>query len=142
MKSYCAKKSEVIKTWVVIDAKGQVLGRLASKVASILRGKTKSTFSPHVDCGDNVIIINAGRIKLTGKKWDEKIYYRHTGYPGGIKSLTARQVMDKDPRDVVKKAIRGMLPKNRLGRSLFTNFRVYEGEEHPHEGQNPKTAVI
>ena len=120
-----------MKNWVVIDAKDQVLGRVASKAASILRGKTKPTFTPHVDCGDNVIIINAGQIKLTGKKWDDKIYYRHTGYPGGIRSLTAKQVMDKNPRAVLSKAIRGMLPKNRLGRTLSANFRIYEAGEHP-----------
>ena len=141
MKSYCAKKGQVTKEWVVLDAKNQVLGRLATKAASILRGKTKPAFTPHVDTGDNVIIINASQIKLTGKKWDDKIYYRHTGYPGGIKSLTAKQIKEKNPTELLRKAIRGMLPKNRLGRSLHRNFRIYESDEHPHGGQNPKAVA-
>ena len=142
MKSYCAKKESVEKNWVLIDAKDQVLGRVASKVASILRGKTKPTYTPHVDCGDNVIIINAGQIKLTGKKWDDKVYYRHTGYPGGIRSLTAKQVLDRNPKDLLDKAIRGMLPKTRLGRAISANVRIYETEEHPHKGQGPQVAAL
>lgn len=142
MKSYCAKSSEVKKDWVLIDAKDQVLGRVASKAASILRGKTKPTYTPHVDCGDNVIIINAGKIKLTGNKLEDKRYYRHTGYPGGIKSLTARQILERRPSEVLSKAIRGMLPKNRLGRTLWVNFRIYDADEHPHTGQNPKAVSL
>ena len=142
MKSYCAKKSDVQKEWVLIDAKDQVLGRIATKAAAILRGKTKPIFTPHVDTGDNLIIINAGQVKLTGNKWEDKQYYRHTGYPGGIKSLSARQLMDRKPTELLKKAIIGMLPKNRLGRSLRANIRIYETDDHPHVGQTPKTVSI
>jgi len=142
MKSYCSKKGDVKKVWMLIDAKGQVLGRVATKAASILRGKTKPTFTPHVDTGDNLIIINAGGIKLTGKKWEDKQYYRHSGYPGGIKSLTARQLLERKPTELLKKAILGMLPKNRLGRSLRTNLRIYETDNHPHVGQSPKTVTV
>ena len=142
MTSYCATKSDVKKEWVVIDAKGQVLGRVAAKAASILRGKTKPTYTPHIDCGDNVIIINAQEVRLSGKKWEDKIYYRHTGYPGGIKSLTAQQIKDRRPQELIRKAVRGMLPKNRLGRVQFGNFRVYADAKHPHVGQNPKEASV
>ena len=132
----------VDKKWVIVDASGQVLGRLATKVTSIIRGKTKPTFTPHVDCGDNVIIINAAKIKLTGAKWDQKIYYHHTGFPGGIKAATAKQIREKKPSNLLKKAIRGMLPKNRLGRILEGNFRVYDSDQHPHAGQNPRAISI
>ncbi|MBI4384407.1 MAG: 50S ribosomal protein L13 [Nitrospinae bacterium] len=142
MKSYLAKKSEVKKKWVVIDAEDQSLGRVAAKAASILRGKTKPIFTPHVDTGDNVIIVNAGKVKLTGNKLEQKVYYRHTGYPGGIKSLTARQVRDSKPEDLLKKAIHGMLPKNRLGRSLHKNVRIYSAGEHPHDSQKPDTVAV
>ena len=142
MKSYCAKKSDVQKEWILIDAKNQVLGRIATKAASILRGKTKPTFTPQVDTGDNLIIINAGQVKLTGKKWEDKQYYRHSGYPGGIKSLTARQLIERKPTELLKKAIVGMLPKNRLGRSLRANMRIYETDSHPHVGQTPKTVSV
>ena len=142
MRSFSAKKGHVPKKWVLIDAKNKVLGRVASKAASIARGKTKPTFTPHVDTGDNVIIINAAEIKLTGNKWDNKIYYHYTGYHGGLKSLTARELIQKKPTELLKKAIRGMLPKNRLGRSLFGNFRIYEAGEHPHSGQNPERISI
>jgi large subunit ribosomal protein L13 len=142
MKSYCAKKSDVQKEWILIDAKDQVLGRIATKAASILRGKTKPTFTPHVDTGDNLIIINAGQVKLTGKKWEDKQYYRHSGYPGGIKSLSARQLLERKPTELLKKAIVGMLPKNRLGRSLRANMRIYETDSHPHVGQTPKTVSV
>lgn len=142
MKSYLAKKSEVKKKWVVIDAEDQSLGRVAAKAASILRGKTKPIFTPHVDTGDNVIIVNAGKVKLTGNKLEQKVYYRHTGYPGGIKSLTARQVRDSKPEDLLKKAIHGMLPKNRLGRSLHKNVRIYSASEHPHDSQKPDTVAV
>ena len=122
---------------MLIDAKNQILGRVAVKAAGILRGKSKPTYTPHVDCGDNVIVINAGEVKLSGKKWEDKVYYRHTGYPGGIKSLTAQQIKDRKPQELLQKAVRGMLPKTRLGRLQLGNFRVYVGEEHPHRGQNP-----
>ena len=138
MKCYIAKKSDVKKQWVLIDAKDQILGRVASKAASILRGKTKPTFTPHVDTGDNVIIINAAKIKLTGDKLRQKVYYRHTGYVGGLRSLTAGQMLQKKPTDLLRKAIKGMLPKNRLSRVLETNVRIYEAEDHPHAGQSPR----
>ena len=138
MKTISLNENTVDKKWVVIDASDQVLGRLATQVASIIRGKTKPTFTPHVDCGDNVIIINASKIKLTGAKWDKKIYYHHTGFPGGIKSSTAKEMREKKPSSMLKKAIQGMLPKNRLGRLLAGNFRIYDSDQHPHRGQNPK----
>ena len=141
MKSYCAKKSDVEKKWVVIDARDLILGRVAATAAAILRGKTKPTYTPHVDCGDNVIIINASEVKLSGKKWEDKIYYRHTGYPGGVKSLPAQQIKDRNPEDLLRKAVRGMLPKTRLGRNQLGNFRVYADENHPHGGQNPTVSA-
>ena len=140
--TYFAKHGEVKKKWVVIDATGKAVGRIASKAASIIRGKTKPTFTPHADTGDNVIIINAAKVKLTGQKWDDKIYYHHTGWPGGIKSVTAKQILDKKPSDLLQKAIRGMLPKNRLGRTLNNNYRIYDTAEHPHRSQNPETVNI
>jgi len=142
MKTYSAKPGEVDKKWVLIDAADQSLGRVASKAASIIRGKTKPIFTPHVDTGDNVIIINAARVRLTGKKWDNKIYYHHTGYPGGIKSRTAREIRENKPASLLEKAITGMLPKNRLGRSLHANFRIYDNEVHPHTGQKPETVTV
>ena len=142
MKTISLNANTVDKKWVVIDASDQVLGRLATKVASIIRGKTKPAFTPHVDCGDNVIIINASKIKLTGAKWDQKIYYHHTGFPGGIKSATAKEIREKRPSNLLKKAIQGMLPKNRLGRVLASNFRVYDDDQHLHTGQNPETISI
>ena len=140
--TYFAKSGEVEKKWVVIDATDQVLGRVASKAASIIRGKTKPTFTPHTDTGDNVIIINAAKVKLTGQKWDDKIYYHHTGWPGGIKSVTAKQILDKKPSDLLQKAIRGMLPKNRLGRAIIKHLKVYSGPDHPHMAQEPKELDI
>ena len=142
MKTFFAKQSDVVKKWVVIDATDAPLGRVASKAASIIRGKTKPIYTPHVDTGDNVIIINAAKVKLTGQKWDDKIYYHHTGWPGGIKSITAKEVLDKKPSDLLQKAIRGMLPKNRLGRTLNNNYRIYDTDQHPHGGQNPETVAI
>ena len=142
MKTFSAKKSDVVKKWVIIDADGQVLGRIASRAAAIIRGKTKPIFTPHVDTGDNVIIINAAKVKLTGKKWVQKVYYRHTGFPGGIKSTTAQEILDKKPADLLTKAVKGMLPKNRLGRSLFNNLRVYDADQHPHSAQNPEPVTL
>ena len=130
------------KQWVVVDAKDQILGRFSSHVAYLLRGKHKTNFTPHVDCGDNVIIINAAKVKLTGQKWDDKIYYHHTGYPGGIKPATAKEIRNKRPSSLLEKAIVGMLPKNRLGRTLHANFRVYDNEQHPHVGQIPDTVTV
>ena len=138
-KTVSANKETVNKEWVLIDAENEILGRLSSIAAKIIRGKYKTNFTPHVDCGDNVIIINAEKIKLTGKKWTDKQYVRHTGYPGGQRFRTPQELFAKDPTKIVENAIRGMLPKNRLGRDLFRNLNVYVGPEHPHEAQKPKT---
>ncbi len=139
MKTYSAKPSDIEKKWVLIDAEGVVLGRLAAEVAKILRGKTKPMFTPHMDCGDNVIIVNAEKVKLTGRKASDKIYYWHTGYPGGIKQRTAGQILEgKHPERIVEKAVELMITRNRLGRQLFKNLRVYVGPEHPHEAQQPE----
>jgi large subunit ribosomal protein L13 len=137
-KTVSANKATVTKEWVVIDAADQVLGRLASRVALILRGKNKPSFTPHVDCGDNVIIINADKVRLTGKKMTDKVYVRHTGYPGGQRFATPKELLNRKPLAVVEQAVKGMLPKNRLGAELFRNLFVYAGPEHPHEAQQPK----
>jgi large subunit ribosomal protein L13 len=133
-----ANKSTVDKEWVMIDAEGAILGRLATLVASLLRGKHKTNFTPHVDCGDNVIVINAEKVVLTGKKLTDKQYVRHTGYPGGQILTSAEELLKKNPIRLVENAVRGMLPKNRLGRVLFRNMHVYAGISHPHEAQKPK----
>lgn len=138
-KTVSANKNTVNKEWLLVDADGQALGRLASEVAKLLRGKHKPNFTPHVDCGDNVIIINAEKINLSGNKWEQKTYIRHTGYPGGQRSLTASELFRKDPARVVEKAVKGMLPKNKLGAELFRNLKVYAGTEHDQEAQKPKT---
>jgi len=130
------------KEWVVIDATDEVLGRLASKVAKLLRGKYKPSFTPHTDCGDNVIIINAEKVRLTGKKLTDKVYVRHTGYPGGQRFTTPKELLSKKPNAVLEIAVRGMLPKTRLGRELFRNLFVYAGGEHPHQAQQPKEIKI
>jgi large subunit ribosomal protein L13 len=137
-KTISANKATVDKQWLLVDAEGQPLGRLASKVAKLLRGKHKTNFTPHVDCGDNVVVINADKIVLTGNKWDDKTYIRHTGYPGGQRSRSAQELFDKHPERLVEKAVKGMLPKNRLGAELFRNLRVYVGTEHEQEAQKPK----
>ncbi len=137
-KTVSANKNTVTKEWVLVNAENQVLGRMASEVAKMLRGKHKPNFTPHVDCGDNVVIINAEKIRLTGKKWDAKQYIRHSGYPGGQSSLTAKELMDRKPTAMVEKAVKGMLPKNKLGAELFRNLYVYEGEEHEQKAQKPK----
>ncbi|MDQ2065474.1 50S ribosomal protein L13 [Xinfangfangia sp. CPCC 101601] len=138
MKTFTATPADIEKKWILIDAEGVVLGRLATIVANILRGKNKPTFTPHMDMGDNVIIINADKIQMTGKKRDEKVYYWHTGHPGGIKQRTARQVLEgKFPERVVTKAVERMITRHSLGRQQMTNLRVYAGAEHPHEAQQP-----
>jgi large subunit ribosomal protein L13 len=137
-KTISANKETVDKQWLIIDAEGEVLGRLASKTAFVLRGKHKPSFTPHVDCGDNVIIINAEKAVLNGKKMSDKEYVRHTGYPGGQRTATAEEILKKKPTALVEKAVKGMLPKNRLGSALFRNLYVYAGSEHPHEAQKPK----
>ena len=141
-KTISANKATVDKQWVLVDAEGETLGRLASKVAILLRGKHKTNFTPHVDCGDNVIVINSEKINLSGNKWTEKTYIRHTGYPGGQRSLTATEMFAKDPTRLVEKSVKGMLPKNKLGADLFRNLRVYSGAEHQQDAQNPKTINI
>jgi large subunit ribosomal protein L13 len=133
-----ANETTVRKEWVIVDAENQVLGRLATKVARLLRGKLKTNYTPHFDCGDNVIVINAAKVILTGKKMDEKEYVRHTGYPGGQRINTPRELFAKKPVAVVEKAVKGMLPKNRLGAQLFRNLHVYAGAEHAHQAQKPK----
>ncbi len=139
MKTYSAKLSDIEKKWVLIDADGVVLGRLAAQVATILRGKHKPSYTPHMDCGDNVIVINAGKVQLTGKKKSDKIYYRHTGYPGGIRQRTAGDILEgKHPERLVEKAVERMITRNRLGRQQLKNLRVYAGAEHPHEAQQPE----
>jgi large subunit ribosomal protein L13 len=143
MKTFVAKPAEVEKKWVLIDAKGLVVGRLASLVAMRLRGKHKPIFTPHVDCGDNVIIINAEKVVMTGRKRDQKVYYHHTGYPGGIKERTAKFILDgRFPERVVEKAVQRMLPRGPLGRQQFGNLRVYKGAEHPHTAQTPQVIDI
>jgi len=141
-KTISANKATVNKEWVVIDAEGQVLGRLASEVAKILRGKNKPSFTPHVDCGDNVIVVNAEKVVLTGKKMSDKVYIRHSGYPGGQRSQTATELLAKFPERIVDKAVKGMLPKNKLGRKLFTNLHVVVGPEHKYEAQKPKVVEL
>jgi large subunit ribosomal protein L13 len=137
-KTVHANAQTVNKNWIVVDAKDQVLGRFSSKVAYILRGKNKTNFTPHVDCGDNVIVINAERIRLTGKKWTMKEYVRYTGYPGGQRFATPEEAMKKNPAFMIEHAVRKMLPKNKLGSQLFRNLHVYTGTEHPHTAQKPK----
>jgi large subunit ribosomal protein L13 len=141
-KTPSAKPAEVEKKWLVVDAEGQVVGRLASQIAYILRGKNKVNFTPHVDCGDNVIVINADKVRFTGKKWNDKVYVRHTGFMGGQRFATATEMMNRDPRRVVEMAVKRMLPKNTLGRQMYRNLRVYAGTEHPHAGLNPTTIEL
>ena len=137
-KTFLPKASEIEKKWLVVDATDQVLGRLATEVATLLRGKHKPTFTPHLDTGDFVIVINAEKVRVTGKKLDQKIYYRHSGHTGNLKSTPLKDMLDKKPRKVVELAIKRMLPKNRLGRKIFGNLKVYEGADHPHASQKPE----
>ena len=141
-KTISANAATVTKEWVVIDATNEVLGRLASKVAKILRGKNKPSYTPHVDCGDYVIVINAEKVKLTGNKMTDKVYTRHTGYPGGQRFATPADYLAKKPAFLIEKAVKGMLPKTRLGDKLLSNLKVYAGAEHPHAAQNPKTIKL
>ncbi|MEJ2582208.1 MAG: 50S ribosomal protein L13 [Acidobacteriota bacterium] len=142
MRTYVPKEGEITRDWVVMDAADQVLGRLASEAARILRGKHKPEFTPHLDTGDFVVIVNAERVKLTGDKLDQKVYYRHSGRPGSLKSETARERLEKYPERVIQAAVWGMLPKNRLGRKLLRKLKVYAGPEHPHAAQRPKTHTL
>ncbi|HLS18338.1 MAG TPA: 50S ribosomal protein L13 [Paracoccaceae bacterium] len=143
MRTYSARPAEIEKKWIIIDAEGIVLGRLASIVATRLRGKHKATFTPHMDMGDNVIVINADKVQLTGNKRQDKIYYWHTGYPGGIRNRSAQQILDgKHPERVVEKAIQRMMPGGPLSRAQLSNLRVYAGAEHPHEAQQPEVLDV
>lgn len=137
--TYMANNESVERKWFVIDAEGERLGRLASEVASLLRGKHKPTYTPHVDTGDHVIVINAEKIELTGNKWSDKKYYRHSGYPGGLTERTAAEMRDRHPERMIELAVRGMLPKGSLGRKMFKKLHVYSGPEHKHEAQQPET---
>jgi large subunit ribosomal protein L13 len=137
-KTYVTKQEDVQRDWYVVDAAGQTLGRLAAQVASVLRGKHKPIYSPAVDAGDYVIVVNAAKIHVTGRKLDQKMYYRHSGYPGGLKEITLRNLLQKHPARVIEHAVRGMLPKNRLGRRILKHLKIYAGSEHPHEAQQPR----
>jgi len=138
MKTWTAKAEDVDRAWYVVDAEGQTLGRLATRIADALRGKGKPTYTPHVDSGDFVIVVNAEKITVTGNKLDQKRYYRHSGYPGGLRSRTLREQLDRRPTEVIRTAVKGMLPRNRLARRQITKLKVYAGPEHPHAAQNPK----
>jgi large subunit ribosomal protein L13 len=137
MKSFTARKGEVPRNWYLVDAQGKVLGRLASRIAMVLRGKTKPVFTPHMDTGDFVVVVNAAQVQLTGRKLDNKIYYRHSGYIGGLKEISARRQLQKKPEEVLRHAVRGMLPKNSLGRKLLKKLKIYAGAAHPHQAQQP-----
>ena len=137
MKTYQAKKEELEHQWYLVNAEGKILGRLATKLADLLRGKTKPTYTPHLDTGDFVVVVNAGKVTLTGKKMKDKIYYHHTGYPGGIKETSAEKLLAKKPTEMIRMAVRGMLPKNSLGRQMLRKLKVYAGPNHPHEAQKP-----
>ncbi|MFA5181367.1 MAG: 50S ribosomal protein L13 [Syntrophales bacterium] len=142
MKTFNVKKEEIIKDWCVVDAQGKILGRLASEIASRLRGKHKPIYTPHLDTGDFVIVVNAEKIQLTGKKLADKIYYRHSGYPGGLTETTAGKLLQEKPEDVLKIAVRGMLPKNTLGRAMLKKLKIYKGPEHPHDAQCPRVLEL
>jgi len=141
-RTYVTKPEEVERNWYVVDASGQTLGRLASEVAQIIRGKHKPTFSPAVDVGDYVVVVNAEKIHVTGRKLDQKMYYRHSGYPGGLKELTLGRMLEEHPTRVIKLAVRGMLPKNKLGRKMIKKLKVYAGPEHPHQAQQPEALEL
>jgi large subunit ribosomal protein L13 len=137
MKTYQAKKEEIEHQWYLVNAEGKVLGRLSTELAKILKGKNKPTYTPHLDTGDFVIVVNAGKVTLTGKKMKDKIYYHHTGYPGGIKEMTAEKLLSKKPTEMIRTAVKGMLPKNSLGRQMLRKLKIYAGSNHPHEAQKP-----
>ena len=142
MKTFVAKEHEVEKKWLVVDAKDKILGRLATQIAVRLRGKHKPIFTPHADTGDFVVVVNAEKIALTGRKWDQKIYYHHSRYPGGLKQISARKLLEKKPEELVRLAVKRMLPKNSLGRRQLKKLKIYVGSEHPHEAQNPQIMEI
>ena len=142
MKTIVAKTKEVTRDWYLVDAENQVLGRIATTIANVLRGKNKPTFTPSVDTGDFIVIVNAEKIALTGNKLADKMYYSHSGYPGGIKSITAGKLLDKKPEDIIKHAVKGMLPKNKLAYHMLSKLKIYSGSEHPHKAQQPKALAI
>jgi len=142
MKTWTAKPGEIERHWYLVDADGKTLGRLATQIADTLRGKTKPQYTPHVDTGDFVVVVNCEKIAVTGKKLDEKRYYRHSGYPGGIRSRTLREQLDRRPTEVLRKAVKGMLPRNKLARVQLTKLKIYAGPEHPHEAQAPEPLTI
>jgi large subunit ribosomal protein L13 len=138
LKTYSAKPGEITREWYVVDAEGKTLGRLATQIADVLRGKRKAAYTPHVDTGDFVVVVNAEKIAVTGSKLDDKMYYRHSGYPGGLKARPLREQLERRPTEVLRKAVKGMLPKNRLARQQLGKLKIYAGPEHPHEAQAPK----
>ncbi|TET63885.1 50S ribosomal protein L13 [Candidatus Aerophobetes bacterium] len=138
MKTYIPKPSEIERKWYLVNAEGKILGRLSSRIAQILSGKDKPTYTPHMDVGDFVVVINAEKVKVTGNKEEKKIYYWHSGYPGGLKERTYQELLDKKPQDIIRKAVRGMLPKSKLGRQMFQKLKVYAGPQHPHQAQKPE----
>jgi large subunit ribosomal protein L13 len=142
MRTYNAKPGEIERRWYVVDADGQTLGRLATRIADTLRGKGKPQYTPHVDTGDFVVVVNAEKVRVTGNKLDQKRYYRHSGYPGGLRSRTLREQLDRRPTEVIRKAVKGMLPKNRLARQQLNKLKIYAGPEHPHEAQTPKPLEV
>ena len=142
MKTYTVRKGDIKREWYVVDAQGKTLGRLASEIAKILLGKHKPVYVPHLDCGDYVIVVNAEKVRVTGKKLDQKFYYRHSGYPGGLKSINLRDQLQKHPTRVLEAAVRGMLPKNRLGRAMIKKLKVYAGDSHPHQAQHPRALEL
>lgn len=142
MKTYTVRAEDIERGWFLVNAEGKTLGRLASEIAKVLRGKHKPIYTPHLDCGDYVIVINADKVQVTGRKLDQKMYYRHSGYPGGIKSISLRNQLQKHPERVLEAAVRGMLPKNRLGRKMLKKLKVYAGDSHPHQAQQPEALEL
>lgn len=142
MKTYSAKPGEVQRDWYLVDADGKTLGRLATQIADRLRGKGKPQYTPHVDTGDFVVVVNAEKVRVTGNKLDDKQYYRHSGYPGGLRTRSLREQLDRQPAEVLRKAVKGMLPRNRLGRAQLTKLKIYAGPEHPHDAQAPKPLEV
>lgn len=142
MRTFTAKKEEIEREWYVVDAEGHTLGRLASTIASILRGKHKPIYTPHLDCGDFVIVVNADKVRVTGRKLDQKFYHHHSGYPGGLSSISLRDQLAKHPERVLQAAVKGMLPKNKLGRKMYKKLKVYAGDSHPHQAQQPKSLEL
>jgi len=142
MRTVSAKKEEVTRQWYVVDAEGQTLGRLSTEIANRLRGKHKASFTPHVDTGDYVVVINAEKVKVTGRKAQDKMYYHHTGFPGGIKSISFEKLVDKAPERIIEAAVKGMMPKNKLSRAMLAKLKIYAGSEHPHEAQQPVALAL